>query len=321
MLANIKGNVFFAFFTFFAFIFFGSPNSAFAQEIPTGKLLYYSSEEMKFSLMDVKTKSETKLPLPADAHHPALSPDGTAIAYIGERDKMFIYHLDSGSEVVFNNARSHYSSPAFVSNSTIAYLREDREGVQLFLSPTDKAVERKWKGKYPTEQLSSPAIEYLSKSGEDNPMFVMAARNRASGSKLLMLSSEAPKTILVTPTAGDHLRFPDVSPDGKTIVFSRDIPGGIWAIDISGENLRQLDFKGSWPKYSSDGQFIAFLTKEAVTRGLAIVNIQTGQEVGRTGGGSLMSICIMSSDGKSAFPLLNANSKPLHTRGDNITWR
>jgi Tol biopolymer transport system component len=299
----------------------GTAYPAHAQEAPAGRLLYYSAAEMKFKVMDLKTKTATTLPLPATAGHPVLSPNGSVVAYIGHRDRLYIHHIATGSEVLFAEERAGYSSPTFVSDSTIAYLRKTRDGVQLYLSPVDKAVERKWGGRFPTESFPSPEIAYLPGVDKEIPTFVLAGRSRPGGSRLILLSAAEPKTILTSPAEGDILRYPAVSPNGQTVAFSRDIPGGVWAVEVSGEGLRQLDPQGSWPSYSPDGKYIAFLTMKAVTRGLSVRDVRSGQEVGRTSGGFMMAIAIMSADGKRAFPLPDAGGKPLTTHGGRVDWR
>jgi Tol biopolymer transport system component len=72
-------------------------------------------------------------------------------------------------------------------------------------------------------------------------------------------------THMTRVTSGDHHdETPAWSPDGSTIVFKSDrSPGGIWAVNADGTNLRSLitatDFNDpSEPAWSPNGQSIAF---------------------------------------------------------------
>ncbi|HEX2999488.1 MAG TPA: hypothetical protein VHR86_04550 [Armatimonadota bacterium] len=214
-----------------------------------------------------------------------------------------------------SNSKRYYTSPTFVSDDLIAYLRDDRDGWRIYLSPTDRVEEHAWEGQTPENLIGSVTITAVPGSQGEVPAFILAGRPG-----LLYLSVAAPRLVLRCTREGDIFRYPAVSPDGKKIAFARDIPEGIWVVNSNGTGLRQLDKGGSWPAWSPDGKYLAFLTTALVTRGLSVVD-QAGIEKQRTAGSFLMSIGIMSQDGKLAMPLLNSSRKSLHTRGDNVAWR
>lgn len=282
--------------------------------ILAGSLVYYSSADASFRLLDFETGGSRVIPI-EDGHQPALSPDLKKIAYIGKSDQLHVLWLEHGREVVFKDDRCSYASPLFVGNNTVAYLKEDRKGIGLYLSPADRVAERVWRGKMP-ELTFFGAISWVPGSGEETPSFALAHRG-----SLYYISAGEPRLLIKDE---DPVRYPSVSPDGRSVAFVRTIPEGVWAIDIDGRNLRLLsqeDKDASWPAWSPDGRYIAYLSTAAVTRGLSIGDQSTGHEVGRTAGFFLMSIWIRNADGSNPVALLSPEGKPLHTRGDNVTWQ
>lgn len=291
----------------------GIAQAAFGAPKLNGKLVYFASQEMRLSALDLR--SRTSRTLPVEGHQPALSPDGKTVAYIDGHDRLNLYRLDTGKKLSFAAPRADYTSPTFVSDDLIAYLRDDRDGWRIYLSPTDRVEEHAWEGQTPENLIGSVTITAVPGSQGEVPAFILAGRPG-----LLYLSVAAPRLVLRCTREGDIFRYPAVSPDGKKIAFARDIPEGIWVVNSNGTGLRQLDKGGSWPAWSPDGKYLAFLTTALVTRGLSVVD-QAGIEKQRTAGSFLMSIGIMSQDGKLAMPLLNSSRKSLHTRGDNVAWR
>jgi len=56
---------------------------------------------------------------------------------------------------------------------------------------------------------------------------------------------------------GPRKRRLAVSPDGKEIVFTKDLQ--LWIVNVDGSNLKQLTTKGGdWPDWSPDGEWIVF---------------------------------------------------------------
>lgn len=302
----------------------GSGDQTPARTALTGKMVYYSSSAMKFMLLDLATRATNTLAMDPNAHQPALSPDAKLVAFIDGRERLHVQRVADGKEVaVFAEERCSYASPVFLSNETLAYVKEDRKGQGIYLSPADRVGERAWGRQWPEDYTPFPAISPVPGSGEEYPTFVLAGR------KGLFLLSTAGAKLLFTNEDGDRARYPAVSPSGKTVAFYRDIPGGIWALELSatGGVSRQLTPKGddgSWPTWSPDGKYLAYLSTAAATRGLSVVD-SSGREVSRTGGGFLMAVGILrvdgTADGAETLPLLDAEGKPLHTHGDNVAWR
>lgn len=281
-----------------------------------GKMVFYSTAEMESMVMDMGTRQVKGLGIKAS--HPALSPDGKVIAYIVD-DTLRIRNLETGSEQDCAIPGNNYSSPTFISSETIAYLREDRSGVHICMTPVSQVDERLWAGKI-FELTLNPAIAYVPGTDEEIPSFVLIS-NEWNNKGLFLISADSPKPLLYTTQDGDHFRYPAVSPDGGTILFVRDIPEGIWSISINGQNLRQIHKKGSWPTWSPDGKHIVFQGTVAVKRGRRIVDFYERKENSRTAGNFRQAIGIMQADGTKPEPLLDQGKKPLRTGGDNVAWQ
>lgn len=295
-------------------------NSCFAagEEKLKGKLVYYASGKMESMVMDMATGQAKGLGFRAS--HPALSPDCRTIAYIDDRERLHVYRLDSGTDQIFAAEKVSYSSPTFVSGDLLAFLREDRSGKQIYTSPVSRFEEKPWLGKT-VEMGASPTITGIPGCGGQVPCLLLVSSKRNS-SGLYLLSADQPRCLLpLKEEGGDNYRYPSVSPDGKTIAFVRDIPEGIWLMNIDGSGLHQIQKGGSWPAWSPDGKYIAYLGTVAASRGLKVVDSRTGNEVGRTAGAFLQGVGLMRPDGTELGPVVDAEGKSINTRGDNVAWQ
>ncbi|MCL5743652.1 MAG: VWA domain-containing protein, partial [Acidobacteria bacterium] len=266
-----------------------------------GKMVIRSADLNQFVLVDLVTGSIT--PLGVNGYTPVLSPDASKLAYRDDHDRLRVRTLDSGREVLLSSGTDAQYSPTFVNNDTIAYLRENRRGIDICLSPVDTLDERVWAGKLPRDLLSYMQIEYVPGSGSQNPSFVLAALSHG----LYLLSGDSPRKMLPD---GTEARDISVSRDGARLAF--EVNSDIYAVPVAGGEPLRLTDNGSsgWPAWSPDGRYLAFLTTGAVDRGEA-----SGI------GTSLFKIAIMDTTGKIVDLLLASDGSPVLVPGDRITWR
>jgi len=112
--------------------------------------------------------------------------------------------------------------------------------------------------------------------------FILALALAATGSgKEARLTME---TFMEMETIGS----PQISPDGKQIIFSRGFvdkvndqsKSNLWIVDVQGERIRELTH-GNWndssPAWSPDGKRIAFISDRDGTRQIHVMWLDTGE--------------------------------------------
>ena len=130
---------------------------------------------------------------------------------------------------------------------------------------------------------------------------------------------------------------PEISPDGKLIVFTRswvdkvkdERASNIWIVDVDGERIRELT-TGNWrdgqPVWSPDGKRIAFLSDRDGTNQLHVMWVDTREVAQLTHLEQAPSGIKWSPDGKSiAFTAFEADNDPilavkLPDRPRNAQW-
>ena len=108
-----------------------------------------------------------------------------------------------------------------------------------------------------------------------NPTFtpdgsrIVFQQNRPSGMQIMVMRTDGSDPIQLT-YAGDNA-YPEVSPDGRTIMFASDRDGGsyqLYTMDLDGGHQTRIStstgFDGS-PAYSPDGTRIAFVSNRSGT--------------------------------------------------------
>ncbi|HSA96420.1 MAG TPA: protein kinase, partial [Acidobacteriota bacterium] len=91
----------------------------------------------------------------------------------------------------------------------------------------------------------------------DGKMFVYASNRSGHGLGdiwLQHIGGGAPLA-LTTDASGDN--FPSFSPDGRTVVFNSSRDGGVYEVGVLGGERRRIAERGTRPRYSPDGEWIA----------------------------------------------------------------
>jgi tetratricopeptide (TPR) repeat protein len=288
---------------------------------PLGGILYGSAGMSRTVRHDVKAGTIKALPFLGDAI--ALSPDRKKLAYLGKRDKLHIYNLETGKDIqlIDDDTRITVASPTFVGNETLAFLKENRMyEAEVCLTPITGYEERAWPGGLPEGTLAGSAtLRWIPGSDPAAPSFVVCNVRGIFVTRPDGLTS----LVQIDPKTGVSLRYPAVNPDGRSVVYVRDAgENSLWSIAIDGKNMRQLiKTDGTFPTWSPDGQYLAFLTHAAAERGLLKRDIYNAAATSRGAGFFLFGIGIIKRDGSPVKSLCGTDGKPAHTSGDYLAWQ
>ncbi|HEY3379746.1 MAG TPA: hypothetical protein VGL77_19905 [Armatimonadota bacterium] len=280
-----------------------------------GVIIYYSATSMKINRVKIANGVESSFGF--NGQNLVSSPDGKKLAYIDNKDQVHIYYLESNTDVLLTdpNVRAEYASPTFVSNENIAYLREYRFKTTIYLTPIAQLAEQPWPCTMPDRTTrNSATLRWIPGTNTQTPSFLLG-----NISNLFVMTPKGNRALVsYTRDSGVTLRYPTVSPDGKTVAYNQD--EAIYTIGIDGQHQRLIRGGSSWPIWSPDGRSLAFLTVAAVERGLLKQDVYNATVTERTAGAVNVSIGIMNSDGKAAYSLHGSDGKSIRTRGNCLVW-
>jgi Tol biopolymer transport system component len=225
-----------------------------------GRLLTYGDGDGAMHLLDHENGELTTLAHPAEcdqAWSPAFSPNGKRIAFLCERNSLFFLFVTRPDSTGVRQISDEDMGP-----QNLAWTADGKR-VLLTNPRTNQLLEMDMEnGKQVplvfTQDGSQPAVPRrggrlgYTRSFENVDIW---------GTKLDARGAEQQR-MLVSSTRMQ--RAPDISPDGKRIVFESDRSGvqEVWVADFDGSNAVQLThfnnpLTGS-PRWSPSGQLIAF---------------------------------------------------------------
>ena len=226
--------------------------------------------------------------------HPALSPDGTRVAFAweraGQKTSLFLKLIQAPTAVPLTNSPGSDDEPAWSSDGQkIAFVRRTKDACEIFSVPSVGG---------PAQRIAEcgsrdPGKIAWSPSGEE-----IALSGRTEGGALrieLLHTSSGSRTILTLPPAdflGDE--EPAFSPDGKTISFLRSRSDGVsdlYTVASEGGEPRRITFENravTGADWSPDGKSLIFSSNRAGLFSLWKVSTGGGEPVLLAGGGSKM---------------------------------
>jgi Tol biopolymer transport system component len=264
---------------------------------PDGRQLLYADIDGVHLLTpeNDETRSVTKPPQCSAAYSPAFSPDGQWIA--------FSCFVDVGYDIHVLPAKGGTSKALTrVKNSPPFPLAWSADSTRIVYSEDWNLFEISSNGGKPQRLMfahdaSQPAIstrgERLAYSQGKVNVNLWRADLRRRGPT---------STALMFPTSRAD-EGPDISPDGKRIVFGSERSGSseIWVSNLDGSDAVKLSDFHSWtgsPRWSPDGQRIVFDSRVSGEAGLYLVDPNTARPKRIATNGLVASVPSWSMDGK-----------------------
>ncbi|HKP10853.1 MAG TPA: DPP IV N-terminal domain-containing protein, partial [Blastocatellia bacterium] len=258
---------------------------------PDGKKIAVSdkdSPEERYGifLLSLESGERQRLTRPDGAYddRPVFSPDGRAVAFTriagGSQSDLFLVSAEGGEP-----ARLTFD------NRLIRGLTWTADGEEIVFSSDRAGPASLWKvrltggepervsaaGQYARTPIISRAGNRLAYVEAFDDTNIRRIEMPASAARTSAGSPVSP-TPLISSTRLDH--SPQISPDGKKIVFISDRSGreAIWVCDSDGANAIQLEsgYRSGTPRWSPDGRYIAFDARKEETSDVYVVSAQGG---------------------------------------------
>jgi len=243
---------------------------------------------------------------PGNARDPAVSPDGSRVAYVwnggaGESLSLYVQLVDGQTALRLTREPSAEDrAPAWSPDGQrLAFTRAKSAECRILLVSALGGEER------PLAPCGDP--EYRRLSWSPDGRWLALSRRGANGALSIELLS--PDTLerrsLTSPPAGmlgDS--SPAFSPDGQTLAFTRNITDGvndIWRVPVEGGEPTRLTFDNRdtmGSTWSEDGRSIVFSSSRAGIYSLWRVSARGGEPTWVAGGGTKMKHPSASSRGR-----------------------
>jgi len=257
---------------------------------------------------------------PGPDTYPSITRNGT-IAFLNSRSRysLLLYALPDGPSVTLLTDASHLWAPIFSPDGKeIVYSRDQPDGLwHLWSIPSEQGPARQiTSGKtpeiYPRFTPDGATIFYNTWGAEQLSIWHVSVQG-------------GPPKLATTSVTGSDA-FCDVSPDGRSIVFTRTEKKVshlyIAPVDGSGEPRRVLETPGTVARWSPNGEWISFSPNRSFSSGVFLVHPDgTGlRQLTKTGGwavwwpdGEHIALQVAAADGNEQIQVYNLKSGETRT--------
>lgn len=258
---------------------------------PDGVRLMFSSPLGGSDLWMVSATGGFPVPLNVDMgdipflqpHLPTFSPDGKWLAYISSKrgegaSEMYVTSLEDGRSVQLTHLGSHVNSYSWSPDSRSIAVADDRSGgydIYVVSVPT-AAI---------TRITSDPRYEVFPSWTPDGKKLVyVRLDDRWEDHDVLITDATGGESRLIVKDtnffdygAGASFGFPQISPDGSTLLFRSQRSGWInyWVVPVAGGTPHQLapeNANQTGAHWSPDGKSILYLALWNGTQDLRVVS-------------------------------------------------
>ena len=207
-----------------------------------------------------------------------------AIAFVNSRSRatLLVHRFDTGATQTLTTHHSVLWAPAFSPDGReIAFARNETGGSwHIWTVPAD--------GGTPRQITSSRLPEIYPRYTPDGTAIVFQTWG-SEPRRIWRVPREGGQAIPITPARTEHDEYADVSPDGRSLAFARTESGKVRvyvAPMAGGEARRLIDAPSTTPRWSPDGQWIAFGSDRSFASGIWLIRADgTGQRhLTQTGG-------------------------------------
>jgi dipeptidyl aminopeptidase/acylaminoacyl peptidase len=220
-------------------------------------------------------------------HQPAYSPDGKWLAYIASKkgdgaSEVWVTSLEDGRAIQLTHLGSHVNSYSWSPDSRSIAFADDRSGgydiytVSVSGSTVTRLTSDPRYEVFPSWTPDGKRIAYLRLDDrwQDHDVLIMDA---AGGDSRLVVKD----TNFFDYGAGATFNYPQISPDGSTILFRSQRSGWInyWAVPVTGGAPHQLapeNANQNGAHWAPDGKSVAFLSLWNGTQDLRVVPASGG---------------------------------------------
>ncbi|MEO8367766.1 MAG: winged helix-turn-helix domain-containing protein [Candidatus Solibacter sp.] len=252
---------------------------------------------------------------PGFEHHPSFSPDASQIAFEWDQGTgvphIFVKVTGTGDPVRLTSSSDAEYGPAWSRDGRyIAFLRtRNADAMGVWVIPAVGGVERKVAEFVPNLWVMRHQLRRMDWMPDSRHIVVSGAERRGSNERLFLVDTAAGEIAWLTPTRGGDLlgdREPAVSPDGKTIAFTRgllSISQQLHVLPLSasmqpvGEARKLVDSRSVNPFWTRDGSEIVFVYGQRLAR----IGLQSGAVPREITGLSDMTTPVLSQSGRLAF--------------------
>ena len=234
--------------------------------------------------------------LPGQKDHPAVSPDGSQVAFLwdggrgGELD-LYVKLLGAGTPLRLGGG-GVIGKPAWSPDGRqIAFPRRRAGSVGIFLIPALGGAERKLAE---ASTRFSPMGVSLDWSPDGKYLAVPDGASSQESQAIYLISVDSGDKRRLTPRAPQFLydEMPAISPDGRAVAFVRGASfhvNDLYVAPAAGGEPRRLSFDQRWIiglTWTADGQSIVFASNRSGLRSLWRISASGGQPELLSGAGT-----------------------------------